>query len=171
MNVRLLERVRHEIVARPERFCAAHWAWAHNKRAVLESGARPEGFTCCIAGHVLLLSGTYDEADLLREGGFHDTGYLWQRAAEAAGLSTPQRNELFFPSQWGQPFKQRYYLCTRAEEAAVSATYLEHFLAEHAPAAGRTWAPDRSPRPGALVGEGGEGSTERALASAAERAA
>ena len=151
MNVRLLRHVRHEIAARPERFCAAHWAWARNRRAVLEAGARPAGFKCCIAGHVLLGHGAYDEAALLREGSFHDTGYLWQRAAEVAGLSKAQRNELFFPSQWDAPFKKRYYLCTGTEEAEVSVDYLGHFLEKHGPE--RVLASDRLPRAGA-VGDG-----------------
>jgi hypothetical protein len=142
MKTRLLQRVRQTIAAQPERFCAAHWAFARNKRAVLDAGARPDGFKCCIAGHVLLEhEGAYDETGLLCEGGFHDCGYLWQRAAEAAGLSKAQRNELFFPSQWNEPFKQRYYLCARAEEAAVSAAYMDYFRYKH----GDRRAPDRPP--------------------------
>lgn len=149
MNVRLLQRVRQKIAARPERFCAAHWAFARNRRAVLDAGARPDGFRCCIAGHVLLEGTGYDEEGLLCEGGFHEPGHLWLRAAEAADLTTAQRNELFFPSQWDAPFKKDYYLSGNDEEAGVCADYIGHFLAKHAP----DWAPDRSPLAAAAAGE------------------
>ncbi|PSQ92457.1 MAG: hypothetical protein BRD52_05015 [Bacteroidetes bacterium SW_4_67_19] len=148
MNVRLLQRVRDAIADRPDRYCAAHWAFARNRRAVIEFGARPDHFRCCIAGHVLLeeKGGDYDEKGLLCEGGFHDPGHLWQRAAEAAGLTEAQRNELFFPSQWDAPFKKGYYLSSGAEEAEISAAYIDHFLDKHAPE--RTWAADRPAVPG-----------------------
>ena len=149
MNVRLLQRVRRRIAAQPNRYCAAHWAFARNKRAVVEAGAQPEGFKCCIAGHVLLESAgedACDEAELLCRGGFHDPGNLWQRAAETAGLTEAQRNELFFPSQWDAPFKKDYYLSSGAEEAEISAAYIDHFLDKHAPE--RTWAADRPAVPG-----------------------
>ena len=145
MNVRLLQRVRRAIASQPERFCAAHWAFARNTRAVLNAGARPQGFRCCIAGHVLLEGGACDEEELLCRGGFHAPGHLWQRAAEVAGLDRAQRTELFFPSQWDAPFKKQYYLCGRDEEANVCAAHIDHFLEKHA-ASGRGLAPDRRPQ-------------------------
>lgn len=132
MNVDILESVRQEIVYYPQRFCAAQWAFARNAERVIESGDVPDGFRCCIAGHVLLKSGLYDERNLLREGGFHDTGYLWEQAGDVLGLTTAQRNELFFPSQWDKPYKQNYYLCSRAEEAEVAASYIDYYVSKYA---------------------------------------
>lgn len=97
----------------------------------MAAGVRPKGFKCCIAGHVLLQSGAYDEHDLLGQCGFHDGGRLWERAGDALGLTKAQRTELFFPSQWDQPHKQRYYLCASDEEAEVCAAYIDYFIAKH----------------------------------------
>lgn len=132
MNVQLLEAVRRTIVYRPERFCLAQWAFASNEQAVIENGASPRGFKCCIAGHVLMESDTYTERELLRHGGFHTGGGLWEEAGAVLGLSTPQYRTLFFPSQWEKPYKQEYYLCSASEEAEVAAAYLDHYMTKHA---------------------------------------
>ncbi|MFB6247827.1 MAG: hypothetical protein ABEL97_04580 [Salinibacter sp.] len=134
MNVDLLDRVRQHIAHSPDRFCAAQWAFARNAEQVLRNGASPEGFRCCIAGHVLLHHGTLSERALLREGGFHTGGGVWSRAAQAASISAAQAHELFFPSQWDRPFKRTYYLCSRDEEADLAVSYLDHFLNKHGPA-------------------------------------
>jgi hypothetical protein len=57
------------------------------------------------------------------------------------GVSREQSRELFFPSQWVHPFKKRYYLCTREEEAQVATAYLDHFIEKHAPAKARRATP------------------------------
>jgi len=131
MNVDLLESVRHVIVHYPKRFCAAQWAFARNADRVLSDGAAPKGFRCCIAGHVLLQHGSHTERDLLEEGGFHTGGALWQQAANAVGIDADRCRELFFPSQWDKPYKQKYYLCTSDEEASVAAAYLDYFIQKH----------------------------------------
>jgi len=131
MNVQLLEAVRRTIVYRPERFCLAQWAFAHNEQAVIDADASPRGFKCCIAGHVLLESETYTERELLLHGGFHTGGGLWEEAGAVLGLSTPQCRTLFFPSQWEKPYKQEYYLCSAAEEAEVTAAYLDHYMTKY----------------------------------------
>lgn len=133
MNVDLLEGVQQAIVRAPNRFCAAQWAFARNAEAVLRSGAVPDGFRCCIAGHVLLENGTHSERDLLRAGGFHTGGELWVEAARHASICSEQGRELFFPSQWDRPFKQQYYLCDRAAEASLAADYLDYFLEKYGP--------------------------------------
>jgi hypothetical protein len=133
MNVDLLERVRQHIAHYPDRFCAAQWAFARNAEEVLRDGASPEGFRCCIAGHVLLQHGTLSERSLLREGGFHTGGGVWTRAARAASISAEQGRELFFPSQWDRPFKQKYYLCGADEEPDLAVSYLDYFLNQHGP--------------------------------------
>jgi hypothetical protein len=139
MNVPLLESVRHAIIHYPARFSAAQWAFARNERAVIDDGATPNGFKCCIAGHVLLESGAFSERELLQEGGFHSGGHLWEQAAEALGLDAACCRELFFPSQWDKPYKQNYYLCPKREEAEVAASYIDYFVAKHAvPADGPT---------------------------------
>lgn len=138
MNVHLLEDVQQAIVRTPDRFCAAQWAFARNADAVLRDGAVPDGFRCCIAGHVLLESGSHSERDLLRAGGFHTGGELWTEAARHASICPAQGRELFFPSQWDRPFKQQYYLCDRTEEAGLAATYLDHFLEKYGRDARRT---------------------------------
>ncbi len=132
MNVDLLETVRQEIIMRPKRFCAAQWAFARNGRRVKEHGEAPVGFRCCIAGHALLHGAGFDERTLLQRGGFHDGGHLWQHAGDILDLTTAQRDELFFPSQWDKPYKQDYYLCGRDEEAEVAAAYIDHFISKHA---------------------------------------
>ena len=134
MNVDLLQAVRHEIARAPHRFCPAQWAFARNAEAVLRRGAAPQGFRCCIAGHVLLQSRSCTERTLLRKGGFHTGGPLWNVAAREAGLSPEQGRELFFPSQWDRPFKQKYYLCAREEEAELATNYIDHFLTKYAEA-------------------------------------
>jgi hypothetical protein len=153
MNVNLLESVRQSIARHPDRFSAAQWAFARNADRVLEEGAPPDGFRCCIAGHVLLESGGLSERDLLREGGFHTGGALWDRAAVALDAGEEQCRELFFPSQWDRPFKQKYYLCTRDEEARVATAYLDYFVGKHAPESRRRpsvaapdYGSDRPPR-------------------------
>lgn len=153
MNLDLLRSVQRAISRAPDRFCAAQWAFARNANQVLTEGASPVGFRCCIAGHVLLESGTFTEGDLLREGGFHTGGALWDEAATALGLADPQCRELFFPSQWVHPFKKKYYLCAQEEEAQVATAYLDYFAQKHGgPDADRTSATrsvaatDRSPR-------------------------
>jgi hypothetical protein len=128
MNIPLLEAVRQSIVRFPGRFCAAQWAFARNATQVLRQGASPDGFCCCIAGHVLLRSGAFTRRELLREGGFHTGGGLWEQAAHQAGIDSAQARELFFPSQWDRPYKQKYYLCGREEEAALAAEYIGYFL-------------------------------------------
>lgn len=148
MNVDLLKRVQEEILDTPERFCAAHWAFARNASEVIERDEAPEGFKCCIAGQVLLLSGRSDERGLLCRSGLHNNdGSLYRRAAEALGLTAAQRNELFFPSQWDKPYKQEYYLCSRDEEAAVCAAYIDYFMEKHAsPAAASEAVQDTTER-------------------------
>lgn len=134
MNVCLLTRVRRTIARDPDRFCAAQWAFARNAEQVLRHGTRPDGFRCCIAGHVLLEADVLSQRELLREGGFHTGGGVWAWAARVAALSDNQARILFFPSQWDRPYKQQYYLCDRDEEAALAAAYLEYFVDEYAPA-------------------------------------
>jgi hypothetical protein len=151
MNVDLLRGVQRAIVQAPDRFCAAQWAFARNADAVLRKGAAPEGFRCCIAGHVLLRAGDHSERDLLRVGGFHTGGELWVDAAHHAGIRPDQGHELFFPSQWDRPYKQQYYLCDSTEEAFLAADYLDHFLNKYDAAASAPvdeathldWAHDR----------------------------
>ncbi|PEN14020.1 hypothetical protein CRI94_08205 [Longibacter salinarum] len=128
MNVELLESVRQAIVFYPRRFSAAQWAFARNADAVIENDVSPEGFKCCIAGHVLLESDRMTERELLRVGGFHTGGELWDEAARALSLTESQCRELFFPSQWDKPYKQNYYLCSSDDEAEVVASYLEYFV-------------------------------------------
>ena len=131
MNADLLQAVQQEIARAPHRFCPAQWAFARNAEAVLRRGAPPDGFRCCIAGHVLLQSRTCTERTLLRKGGFHTGGALWEVAASKAALSSDQGRELFFPSQWDRPYKKRYYLCTRDEEAALATSYIDYFLTKY----------------------------------------
>lgn len=133
MNASLLQHVHDHILAEPERFCAAQWAAARNTRRVLERGAAPEGFTCCIAGHVLLLSGRFTERDLLLHSTHFDNGNLSRRACEALGLTQAQYKELFFPSQWTDPYRSAYYLSADVRaEAAACAGFIAHFLEKHA---------------------------------------
>ncbi|MEM1043687.1 MAG: hypothetical protein AAGI91_13800 [Bacteroidota bacterium] len=135
MDAALLRRVRTHILDCPERFCAAHWAWVRNGRAVREDGAAPEGFRGCIAAHVLLLSGTFDETGLVRRNLHFDNGTLSAAARDVLGLDGAQYRELFYPSQWPDPFRARYYTTQTPEaEAAVCAAYLADFLGRHAPA-------------------------------------
>ncbi len=157
MNVDLLETVRHDILYRPERFCAAQWAFARNGHRVKEHGDAPIGFKCCIAGHVLLRGADFDERALLQRGGFHDGEHLWQQAGTVSGLTTEQRDELFFPSQWDKPYKQDYYLCSRDEEAEIAAAYIDYFISKHnVPAGGpaplaNTPATEREPTQEAMT--------------------
>lgn len=145
MNVDLLETVRQSIVFRPERFCAAQWAFARNGRAVKDHGADPVGFKCCIAGHVLLKGGGFDERTLLKRGGFHDGEHLWQRAGEVLGLTEAQRDELFFPTQWDAPYKEEYYRCTREKEAEIAAAYIDYFMSKYGGSTKERDASDRAP--------------------------
>lgn len=132
MNVDLLLHIKREILRTPDRFCAAHWAFARNAHDVIRESARPDGFKCCLAGHALLLDGRSDERGLLCRSGLHNSdGSLYQRAGEALRLSRAQQLELFFPSQWDAPFKQRYYLCSRDEETTVCAEYIDYFMDKH----------------------------------------
>mgnify|MGYP006422042653 CR=1 FL=1 len=131
MNVELLETVRQSIVQFPGRFSAAQWAFARNADHVLAGDARPSGFRCCIAGHVLLQHGSHTERDLLEEGGFHTGGELWMQAADALRLNEHRCRELFFPSQWDTPYKQNYYLCSADEEAEIAAAYLDYFMQKY----------------------------------------
>ena len=134
MNVALLRRVRAHIIAHPERFCAAHWAWVRNGRDVRQHGAAPEGFRGCIAAHVLLLSGRYDETGLVRQHLHFDNGTLSAAARDVLDLTPDQYRELFYPSQWPDPFRADYYTTKTAEaEATVCADFLADFLARHAP--------------------------------------
>jgi hypothetical protein len=140
MNVELLENVRQAIVFYPRRFSAAQWAFARNAGAVIDDGDHPDGFKCCIAGHVLLESNEMTERELLQVGGFHTGGGLWEQAAEALGITQEQCRELFFPSQWDKPYKQNYYLCSREEEADVAASYVEYFVHKYGTEAEREQA-------------------------------
>lgn len=176
MKVDLLESVRRTILHNPDRFCAAQWAFARNAAAVLRHGAAPDGFRCCIAGHVLLQSNRCSEEELLRRGGFHTGGPLWDRAAEALQVGERTSQRLFFPSQWPSPFKQEYYLCARDEEASVAADYLARVIGEQR--ARRDPETDAAARNAATVGKSREGqvrddsaldslSTPRAVAASA----
>ena len=151
MNADLLASVRRAIARHPGRFCAAQWAFARNaERVMTEEDVSPNGFRCCIAGHVLLESGTRTESDLLREGGFHTGGALWEQAATVLDLAKEQCRELFFPSQWDHPFKKQYYLCTREEEAEVATAYIDHFLQKHRVAAEQSEASGQNKAFGAV---------------------
>lgn len=131
MNAALLARVREHIALQPSRFSAAHWGWASNAGAVIRQGEAPQKFCCCIAGHALLLSGRFSERELICQSGVvNEDGYLWQMAASVLELTPEESSRLFFPSQWPSPFKERYYLGSRLEEARVSAEYIDHFLEE-----------------------------------------
>lgn len=140
MNVELLENVRQAIVFYPRRFSAAQWAFARNAEAVINDGVHPDGFKCCIAGHVLLESDEMTERELLQVGGFHTGGGLWEHAADALGITRKQCRELFFPSQWDKPYKQNYYLCSSDEEADVAASYVEYFVHKYGTAVEREQA-------------------------------
>jgi len=131
MNVDLLVSVRRTIARTPDRFCAAQWAFARNADRVLEEAVPPDGFRCCIAGHVLLEGSALTERDLLREGGFHTGGALWEQAATLLDVEEDRGRELFFPSQWDHPFKKRYYLCAQDEEAEVATAYLDYVLQKY----------------------------------------
>lgn len=150
MNVDLLASVRRAITRAPDRFCAAQWAFARNADRVLDEAVPPEGFRCCIAGHVLLEGSALTERDLLREGGFHTGGGLWEQAATLLEVGDERGRELFFPSQWDHPFKKRYYLCARDEEAEVATAYLDYVMRKYgAHSATSSTAPtdgDRPPR-------------------------
>lgn len=145
MNVDLLQTVKRRILQRPERFSAAQWAFARNATRVIRGDdAVPSGFKCCIAGHVLLEAAICDKRTLLRRGGFHSGDRLWTQAGQVLALTTDQRDELFFPSQWDKPYKQNYYLCAKEEEAEVAASYIDYFTRKHNPDAPRL---DREDRP------------------------
>lgn len=132
MNIQLLQQVQQHIEHHPERFCAAQWAWARNAGAVVQRGAAPVDFRCCIAGHVLLLAERFDESTLLRHSVQQDDGYLGRCAQEALGLTDAQRRDLFYPSLWTDPYRSDYYLtATREDEARVCADFLVHFIAAH----------------------------------------
>lgn len=140
MNTALLRRVAHHIHEQPARFCAAEWAWARNVQAVLQDGAAPDQFRCCIAGHVLLLSKRLSVHALLQHSVQYDDGHLARLAAGAADLTDSQRNELFYPALWEDPLRSQYYLtATRADEARVCAQYVSYFVDKHMAEA----APDR----------------------------
>ncbi|MEM1126098.1 MAG: hypothetical protein AAGI71_05550 [Bacteroidota bacterium] len=150
MNASLLSLVRSHIAARPDRFDAAQWAWANNVQEVVQEGASPDAFRCCIAGHVLLLSGAYTERTLLADSLIYDAGYLGRKAATLLALTLDQHRELFYPSQWGEPFRRDYYLAQApSQEAAVAVAYLKHFLDRHAPSLleATDRAADRAPLP------------------------
>lgn len=135
MNVQLLQQVKQHILTHPGRFCAAQWAWARNANEVIDRGDAPQGFRCCIAGHVLLLGGRFDERGLLRHSVRCDDGYLGRQASEALQLTEQQRKELFYPSIWAEPFRSQYYLTQGPEaEAGLCAAYIDHFLEQHGPA-------------------------------------
>lgn len=145
MNASLLRCVHRHILDVPARFSAAQWAWASNVDGVLQRGEVPTDFRCCIAGHVLLLSGTYTEQALLIESVRRDDGFLGREARDLLRLTPAQHTTLFYPSQWAEPFRSRYYLSQAgAEEAHVAAAFLAHFLDQHA-AAPLPLAADRAP--------------------------
>ena len=132
MNTQLLHHVRAHILEYPERFNAAQWAWARNAGRVVQHGEVPVDFRCCIAGHVLLLGGRFDEATLLAHSVRQDDGFLGRCAQETAGLTDDQRRLLFYPSLWADPYRSRYYLTTTCqEEAAVCADVLAYFIEQH----------------------------------------
>ncbi|MEL6613327.1 MAG: hypothetical protein AAFQ53_14600 [Bacteroidota bacterium] len=138
MRTALLRRVQAHLLARPDRLDTAQWAWCRNLRAVLDEGAAPEGFRCCLAGHVLLLDGVYDEPTMLRLSVERDCGYLGRQAREALDATEAEQRLLFYPSQWPKTFRAAYYTASRAEEASVVAAFLDHVLP-----AELTLAPDR----------------------------
>ena len=130
MRVALLRHVRHHIAEHPERFCAANWAWAANVREVLEDGEAPESFRCCIAGHVLLCAGRFDEPTLLRYSVRFDDGFVGRCAREALGGGEREQRALFYPTQWPEPYRQAYYLAqTRLQEAQAAVGVLDAFIA------------------------------------------
>ncbi len=137
MNRALLWQVRQHIARYPERFCAAQWAWARNVYAVLAAGASPEGFRCCIAGHVLLLGGYCDEAMLLRLSVQRDDGFIGREAARLLGISREQARRLFYPTGWPEPYRSRYYQAADHEaEAILAVSLLDAWLQ---PVAGDGW--------------------------------
>ncbi|MEM6783669.1 MAG: hypothetical protein AAF624_08045 [Bacteroidota bacterium] len=139
MRTALLRRVKAHLLARPDRLDTAQWAWCCNLRAVLDEGAAPEGFRCCLAGHVLLLDGVYDEPTMLRLSVERDCGFLGRQARIALDATEAEQRLLFYPSQWPKAFRAAYYTASRAEEAGVVAAFLDHVLpATLAP------APDRA---------------------------
>ena len=136
MKLAILAEVRRHIRDYPERFCAANWAWAANVRDVLASDAQPLQFRCCIAGHALLLGGAFDEAGLLKQSVRYDDGYLGRCAQEVLELTDAQRRALFYPTQWAEPYRSRYYLAPdRPGEAQAAAAFLTHFISEATTAA------------------------------------
>ncbi|MDQ7041609.1 MAG: hypothetical protein Q9M35_11790 [Rhodothermus sp.] len=138
----MLRQVRQHIAQYPERFCAAQWAWARNIRAVLMAGAPPEGFRCCIAGHVLLLSNYCDEPTLLRLSVQRDDGFIGRAAARLLGLSREQARRLFYPTGWPEPYRSWYYQAAdQATEAMLAVSLLDAWLQ---PVAGDGW-PASSP--------------------------
>jgi hypothetical protein len=150
MKLRILLHVKQHIDEHPERFCAANWAWAANVRDVLLHNAAPADFRCCIAGHILLLSGVFDETSLLKHSVSCDDGYLGRRARQILDVTEAQGRALFYPTQWAEPFRTAYYLApNRFAETQAAAGYLYAFV-QKAVAERRAewqpgWAPDRTP--------------------------
>ena len=144
MNALLLQHVHNHILAEPQRFCAAQWAAARNTRSVLQDDVAPDGFKCCIAGHALLLSRRFSEQDLLLHSTHFDNGTLSRCAREVLGLTQAQYKELFFPSQWTDPYRSAYYLSADVRaEAEACAHFIAYFLKKHADV--RLFAEDREP--------------------------
>ncbi|MEM8599052.1 MAG: hypothetical protein AAGF99_03950 [Bacteroidota bacterium] len=138
MRFALLRRVKAHLLARPDRLDTAQWAWCSNLRAVLDEGVAPEGFRCCLAGHVLLLGGVYDERTLLKLSVERDLGFLGREARVALDATDAEQRLLFYPSQWPKAFREAYYTVPRAEEARVVAAFLDTLLPATSPP-----APDR----------------------------
>jgi hypothetical protein len=148
MDFALLKQVRQHIVEYPERFCAANWAWAANVRDVLAKGTPPEGFRCCIAGHVLLCQGSLSERSLLQCSVTCDDGFVGRYARDVLGATEQEQRRLFYPSQWAEPYSSAYYLAqTRGEEAKAAVGFLDFVLAQATERAalktGAPLAPDR----------------------------
>ncbi|MEM8557932.1 MAG: hypothetical protein AAGG50_08920 [Bacteroidota bacterium] len=136
MRTPLLRQVQAHLLAHPDRLDTAQWAWCRNLRAVLDEGAAPEGFRCCLAGHVLLLDGVYDEPTMLRLSVERDLGFLGRQARTALEATEAEQRLLFYPSQWPRRFREAYYTAPRSEEAQVVAEFLDAVLPQepaHAP--------------------------------------
>lgn len=135
-NKELLLRVRDEILAHPEHFDMAWWAY-HPKVDGIETfeeldgeiasdlQAHACGTSACIAGWTVLLSETGLESN---------EDYLEVAAIEALGIDSRSANILFFSRQWPDSLQALYRdaLATgdAKEVARAAAARIDAFIAE-----------------------------------------
>lgn len=124
MNVELLQRVKAQILAEPNRFDMSSWMLDENDNDIYTTQLFQEcGSTACIAGWLVLLG-----SDRVVRG-----EEMADVAAELLGVDVRVAETLFYHYEWEEKLKERYEFAlnvteSKTDRAKIAAEAIDDFI-------------------------------------------